>query len=216
MSTMNIFQKMSEVSNEIARVPKNLTVGVGKNSYKAVAEGDILKAVKEAESKFGIFSFPVSHRIVESGIKKKISTYNGETTESENTFIRVEAVYRFVNMDDPDQFVEVTAFGDGIDAQDKAPGKAVTYADKYCLMKAYKVETGNDLDQQSSDDLSGHDIWKIKQRVEQMLTEKMQHGMSQDQIIESMGLNQRSFQTCMNSFQNVAAFESKLKMVKSK
>lgn len=45
MSTMNIFQRMSEVSNEIARVPKNLTVGVGKNSYKAVAEGDILSLI---------------------------------------------------------------------------------------------------------------------------------------------------------------------------
>lgn len=46
---MNIYEKMSAITAEIKRIPKNLTVGTGKNQYKAVAEGDILAVVKDAE-----------------------------------------------------------------------------------------------------------------------------------------------------------------------
>ena len=45
---MNIFEKLSNITNEISNVNKNLTVGQGKNSYKAVGEADVLKAVKES------------------------------------------------------------------------------------------------------------------------------------------------------------------------
>ena len=38
-----------------------------------------------------------------------------------------------------------------MDTQDKATGKAMTYADKYALMKAYKITTGDDPDQAPSE-----------------------------------------------------------------
>ena len=57
-------------------------------------------------------------------------------------FLRIKTVYRFVNIDNPTEFIDVETFGDGVDSQDKAPGKAMTYADKYALLKAYKIETG--------------------------------------------------------------------------
>ena len=44
----------------------------------------------------------------------------------------------------------MVAYGDGVDTYDKAPGKAMTYADKYALMKAYKISTGDDPDQEAS------------------------------------------------------------------
>ena len=63
---MNIYEKMSAITAEIKRIPKNLTVGTGKNQYKAVAEGDILAVVKDAEKKYKVFSYPHSHKIVDS------------------------------------------------------------------------------------------------------------------------------------------------------
>lgn len=206
---MNIYEKMSAITAEIKRIPKNLTVGTGKNQYKAVAEGDILAVVKDAEKKYKVFSYPHSHKIVDS---RTLVTKN-EYGEKESQFVRIEAVYRFVNMEDPKEFVDVNAFGDGVDSLDKAPGKATTYADKYALMKAYKVETGEDTDCGASDDLLGHDIWKIKQRVEQIITAKLQSGLSQDEIIARAGLNRKQFDACMNAFQNVAALEAKMKKV---
>lgn len=206
---MNIYEKMSAITAEIKRIPKNLTVGTGKNQYKAVAEGDILAVVKDAEKKYKVFSYPHSHKIVDS---RTLVTKN-DYGEKESQFVRIEAVYRFVNMEDPKEFVDVNAFGDGVDSLDKAPGKATTYADKYALMKAYKVETGEDTDCGASDDLLGHDIWKIKQRVEQIITAKLQSGLSQDEIIARAGLNKKQFDACMNAFQNVAALEAKMKKV---
>lgn len=204
---LNIYQRMSLAEAEIARVPKNLTIGTGRFQYKAVAEADILKAVKEAETKHGIFSYPAVHRVVES----RALNAGGEDNGKGGQFVRIESVYRFVNMDNPSEFVEVSAFGDGVDSLDKAPGKATTYADKYALMKAYKVETGDDTDRTASDDLAGHDIWKIKQRVELLLTEKMKAGASQSEIIQQLRLSQKQFDACMNAFQNVATFEARLK-----
>lgn len=156
-----------------------------------------------------MFSYPHSHKIVDS---RTLVTKN-DYGEKESQFVRIEAVYRFVNMEDPKEFVDVNAFGDGVDSLDKAPGKATTYADKYALMKAYKVETGEDTDCGASDDLLGHDIWKIKQRVEQIITAKLQSGLSQDEIIARAGLNKKQFDACMNAFQNVAALEAKMKKV---
>ena len=52
--------------------------------------------------------------------------------------------------DNPEEYIEITSYGDGIDSQDKSVGKAMTYADKYALMKGYKIITGEDPDQEES------------------------------------------------------------------
>lgn len=67
--------------------------------------------------------------------------------------MRIETIYRFVNIEKPEEFIEITTYGDGVDSQDKAVGKAMTYADKYALLKAYKIETGEDPDQNASEPL---------------------------------------------------------------
>ncbi len=36
INNMNIFEKMSNITNEISKVNKNLIVGQGKSAYKAV------------------------------------------------------------------------------------------------------------------------------------------------------------------------------------
>ena len=56
---MNIYQKMSAATSEISRVAKNLNVGFGKSSYKAVGEADVLAAsVHLAAVRVRGFSFP--------------------------------------------------------------------------------------------------------------------------------------------------------------
>ncbi len=67
--------------------------------------------------------------------------------------MRLATVYRFVNIDNPDDYIDITTYGDGVDTQDKAPGKAMTYADKYALLKAYKIQTGDDPDAGASGNL---------------------------------------------------------------
>ena len=155
MSEMNIFQRMSAITNEINRVAKNLSVGTGKSAYKAVGEADVLAAIKPAEEKYGVYSYPFDREIIESAVLTTTSELDGKVTEKKNQFMRVRTVYRFVNMDTPADYIDITTYGDGVDSQDKAPGKAMTYADKYALLKAYKIITGDDPDQTYSDDMKG-------------------------------------------------------------
>lgn len=147
----NIYQRMSAITSEISTVAKNLSVDAGKSSYKAVGEADVLAAVKPIEAKHGVYSYPAKREIVESGEMVSTTKYG----ERKQLFMRVATVYRFVNVDKPDEYIDITTYGDGVDTQDKAPGKAMTYGDKYALLKAYKIQTGDDPDQNASADLSG-------------------------------------------------------------
>ena len=151
MAEMNIFQRMSAITQEISTVAKNLNVDTGKSSYKAVGEADVLAAVKPIEAKHGVYSYPYKRVIVDSGEMVSQTKYG----ERKQLFMRVATVYRFVNMDKPEEYIDITTYGDGVDTQDKAPGKAMTYGDKYALLKAYKIQTGDDPDQNASEDLSG-------------------------------------------------------------
>lgn len=144
---MNIYEKMSAITAEISNVAKNLNVGRGASQYKAVGEADVLAAVKPIESKYKVYSYPYARQIAESGVL--VST-NREGQEVRQNFIRIDTTYRFINIEKPEEYIDVTTYGDGVDSQDKAPGKAMTYGDKYALLKAYKIITGDDPDQNES------------------------------------------------------------------
>lgn len=149
---MNVYEKLAAITAELSAVAKNLKVGEGKSSYKAVGEADVLAAVKPLESKYKVYSYPLSRRVIDSDVITTKKVYNGQESESSKFFMRVETIYRFVNCEDPTEFIDVTTYGDGIDSGDKAPGKAMTYGDKYALLKAYKIITGDDPDQTASED----------------------------------------------------------------
>ena len=149
---MNIYEKMAAITAELNAVAKNLKVGEGKSSYKAVGEADVLAAVKPLEAKYGVYSYPATRNIVESDVITTSKVYNGQESTTSKFFMRVETVYRFVNAEKPEEHLDVTTYGDGVDAGDKAPGKAMTYGDKYALLKAYKIITGDDPDQQISEE----------------------------------------------------------------
>lgn len=185
---MNIYEKMLAITNEIGTVAKNLEVGVGKSQYKAVGEADVLKAVKELEAKYKVYSYPSNRRIVDSSIMQTRKEYNGQVTEGNQLFMRIEVEYTFVNVEKTDEQIKIISYGDGIDTQDKAPGKAMTYADKYALLKAYKIVTGEDPDQQHSPDTVKIGEQKINDVKVKALKQAFENkGLSAGQI--SNGLN---------------------------
>ena len=148
---MNIYEKMSLITEEIGVIEKGLVVSISKtNSYKAVSERDVLDGVKPIEKKYRVYSYPVKREVIDRDTLVKESEYNGNITRTNTLFMRIETTYRFVNIDNTSEYTETTVYGDGLDTGDKAPGKAMTYADKYALMKAYKLSTGDDPDKEAS------------------------------------------------------------------
>lgn len=151
LKEMNLFEKMQLITNEIGVVEKGLQVRVtDKSSYKAVSERDVLDAVKPIEQKYRVFSLPISRKIIAQDVLEKVSEYNGKTSKTYTMYMRIETTYRFYNIDKPDECIDTITYADGLDTGDKASGKAMTYADKYALMKAYKISTGDDPDKEAS------------------------------------------------------------------
>lgn len=187
INKMNIFQKMSAITDEIGKVAKNITVGIGQNKYKAVSEVDVLNAVKPAEIKYGVYSYPASREIIDNSIIANEKVFedlnkNTKTIETKSSlFLRIKTTYRFINTDKPDEFIEITTYGDGIDTQDKATGKAMTYADKYALLKAYKIETGDDPDQQANEPLE-----KVEPTAQKTATPKQVEILAKNYIGENL------------------------------
>lgn len=153
VKSMNIFQRVAAITAELGIVAKNTKVEVSKkNSYNAVSERDIIDAVKPLEEKYGVFSYPSSREIIDDEILEGEKTdYNGNPVKTTTFFTRIKTIYTFVNIDNPTDTFSTTVFSEGIDTQDKGSGKAMTYADKYALMKAYKISTGDDPDQEASE-----------------------------------------------------------------
>lgn len=147
---LNIYKRMANATNEIQTVAKNLDVQVSeKNTYKAVGERDILDAVKPIEFKYGIYSYPIKRTILNNEVIESETKYG---TKKQIHYL-IETVYRFVNVDDYNDYIETISYSDGIDTGDKAMGKAMTYGDKYALMKAYKISTEEDPDQEASTEI---------------------------------------------------------------
>lgn len=144
---LTILERLSEIENELPRVQKNIELKAGSSSYKAVSEVDVKNAVKPLEYKWGVKSTPVETEIVEARELER-EGYNGK--KRVDLFVRMRITTRFACVDKPSEYIDVTTYGDGIDPQDKAVGKASTYGLKYGLMNAYKLETGDDPDLQAS------------------------------------------------------------------
>ena len=145
---MNIYEKIQAVSNEVRNVEKNLVVGTGNSSYKAVGDLDVVMKVKEAETKFRVVSIPVRQELVKSEIVRVVGN-NGYEKLTYSDIVKMTV--KIVNLDNTSEAIEVESFGRGLDAGDKGFGKASTYARKYALLNAYKIATGEDPDANKSE-----------------------------------------------------------------
>lgn len=111
-----------------------------------------LDYIQKEEKKPGLQFRYASHDAVTAAVREKAVKHGLVIMPSVNTFnqdgnrTEVYMTTRIVNIDDPTDFVEINSFGYGIDPQDKGPGKAVSYAFKYALLKGFCLETGDDAD----------------------------------------------------------------------
>ena len=202
---MNIYEKMLNITNEISSVNKNLTVGEGKSSYKAVGEADVLKAVKELEFKYKVYSYPVNRELIDSSMYTTTNQYG----EKNNIFSRIKTTYRFVNIEEPSEYIETVTFAEGIDSQDKGSGKAMTYADKYALMKSYKIITGDDPDQNYSEESK---LLVTDVQAKTIYSMLIKSGLSNEKIVDTLNkkygidntskLTRTQYAEILNSFKN--------------
>lgn len=131
---MNIYQRLSQVREAVAYIQKDKRVD-GKN-YMAITHDAVTAYVRPEFIKHGVMVVP---QVISSA-----TILTGTSTAKGIPFIRYEARFRvrFVNIDEPTDAVDVELDAHALDEGDKAPGKAVSYATKYAMLKLLSIETG--------------------------------------------------------------------------
>lgn len=128
---LNVHQRLAAAMGEVDYIQKERKQGM---NYTIVSHDAVTAKVRPVLLKHGIVYYPV----------RCDHLHNGNRAECSLTV-------RFVNIDEPTDFFDVPTFGYGIDPQDKGPGKAMSYAVKYALLKALGLETGDDPDNDNVD-----------------------------------------------------------------
>jgi hypothetical protein len=124
--TANIYQRMNAVQQEIDYVQKEKKQGM---RYSIVSHDAVTAAVRPLMVKHGILYYPTEFQMQQHGTRTQL-----------------QCLVVFQNIDDPADYMQVATAGFGIDEQDKGPGKAISYAVKYALLKALGLESGDDPD----------------------------------------------------------------------
>lgn len=138
MEKLNLYQRINEVRKSINYVQKDKTVSTGASGgYKAVSHDQVTGMVREHMVKHGIVSYPV---LVASVMNPKEVDANMVVSKQ----ARYEATYDFVfiNIDEPSETITIRIEAHALDNADKAPGKALSYAKKYAILKLFEIETG--------------------------------------------------------------------------
>ena len=134
---MNVHQRINEVRKAVSYLQKEKEV-TGAGTYKVVTHDQVTAAVREHLIAQGILVVP---RLLSSKVAD-----TGTVTKNSVPIIRYEAWFEidYVNCDDPQDKVTVPTEAHALDQGDKAPGKAISYATKYTMLKLFSIETGED------------------------------------------------------------------------
>lgn len=132
---MNVYQRLNKVRETVAYLQK--TKEVHGQGYKAIQHDEVTSAVRQPFIDNGIVTVPE---------QTESSFVDVGKTKGGSTIIRYSGWYNvhFVNADDPKDRAIVRAEAHAMDHGDKAPGKAMSCAVKYAILKLLNIETGED------------------------------------------------------------------------
>ncbi len=129
LTARNLHQRLLATMEGVDYVQKDRQIPGQGGGYRVVTHDAVTAKVRPALVKNRVIYYPQNLAYVQ----------NGNRTE-------LTVDIHFVNVDDPKDVIAVPTIGFGIDASDKGPGKALSYAVKMALLKALGLETGEDAD----------------------------------------------------------------------
>lgn len=133
--TLNLFQKLIEVKKQVPYLKKDAR---GYNFNYANPEA-VLGALNPLLNEAGVF---LKSEVLESSYERMlIKTKNGE--KYENLFV-VKMKMTFVNVDNPEERDENLWASAGINGDEQGFGSALTYGERYFMLKYFNIPTGAD------------------------------------------------------------------------
>lgn len=132
MNDSNIYQKLVEVRKSVPYLKKE-NAGY---QFKYVSSSQTLGALREAMDIQGLLLIP---KITREEVRDH-TTRKGD--HEYFTILNVE--FTWVNIDKPEEMVICPWYGQGLDDGEKGVGKALTYAEKFFLLKFFNIATDKD------------------------------------------------------------------------
>lgn len=137
---MNIYQKIVEVRKSIEGFSKD------KKSfgYQYVSGNQILRAVKEKMDELGLLLMPQIDYDTLQWQKHEYVTSKGK--EALDFIIQAKMIYTWINAENPEEKIEIpwVCIGQQQDDISKAMGTAMTYNERYFLLKFFGLPTDED------------------------------------------------------------------------
>lgn len=132
---LNLYQRINEIRKKVDYIQKDKSVSTGGGSYKAVTHDQVTAILRQHMNDYAIICVP-------NLVTSKANDYRN----AESKQFRYDATYsfQFVNADKPDESLTIVIESHAMDNADKAPGKALSYAKKYAVLKLFEIETGED------------------------------------------------------------------------
>lgn len=130
MTEVNIYKRIVAIMGDLSYIQKGKKeVSMGPQLYRFVSHDQVASAVHPLLVKHGVAVIPTVEEI-----------------KQDTNRTSVKLAVAFVNTDNPNDHIITHHYGYGIDGGDKGPGKAISYAYKYALLKTFCLETGDDPD----------------------------------------------------------------------
>jgi hypothetical protein len=129
MSELNIYQRVNKVMSQCDYLQK-----------KQAQQG---KGIQYDEVMAMIRGLLVTHGIVMVTTQESLDCL-GNVEGTKQKIYQGKYSLKLVNMDNPTDLIEHTAYAQGMDGGDKGAGKAHTYAMKTMIVKGFGLETGID------------------------------------------------------------------------
>jgi len=154
----NIYQRINAVMKKVSYIKKDATI----QGYKAVTHDNVISQVRSALIENGIIIAPTQ---IDGKLHDKGMKYDFKLKQEVVDPMRMyEAKYdvRFYNIDNPSEFISIAIESQALDNGDKAPGKALSYAVKYAILKLFAIETGENEESRNYDPKSYSDAQKLE------------------------------------------------------
>lgn len=135
---MSVYKKMHQVQAATRSLAANTEGQTGAAKYNYVSGAKLLGVIRPLMDKLGLI---LTQEVVD--IKNEPISYmtkNGEKTEM---FTTAHIRFTWVDTEDGSQVVN-EFFANGMNAWDKGLGSALTYAERYYLMKTFHIATDED------------------------------------------------------------------------
>lgn len=129
---MNIHEKLIYVRKTVPYLKKD-NKGY---QFQYVSSSQTLGSLKEAMDEQGLLLVP---RVIGKEVSPHKTKKGGE-----EYFTELVMEYTWINAENPDETLTVPWYGQGIDSGEKGVGKALTYAEKYFLLKFFNIPTDKD------------------------------------------------------------------------